>query len=191
MKKYVFPTLDDLNDGCGVIVGNLFVTAAHVVEHNSFYLPIDDKTIELKKEDAILYRHDETVDGADIAVFRLDEYSSPLEFDTTQPEIGMQLDSISYEHVVEGKPCPTNVFSAESSDWLELRECQATIEELHENFFLCHTSMVLKKGSSGSPVFRDGKVFGILHGGKPGEPVCLFQSAASIVKLLNQKKKED
>ena len=50
MKKYVFPTLDDLNDGCGVIVGNLFVTAAHVVEHNSFYLPLDDKTIELKKE---------------------------------------------------------------------------------------------------------------------------------------------
>ena len=87
MKKFVFPTLDDLNDGCGVIVGNLFVTAAHVVEHNNFYLPIDNKTIELKKEDAILFRHDETVDGADIAVFRLDEYSSPLEFDTVRNTI--------------------------------------------------------------------------------------------------------
>lgn len=186
MKEFVFPTVDDLNDGCGVLVGNLFVTAAHVVQEHDFHLFIEGKNICLRKEDALLFKYKQAEDGADISVFRLDGYKSPLEFDTSLPQKDMLLDSISYEHVVESSTSLGNVFLNESKDWYKLIECQATIDELAGNFYQCKTSAILKPGSSGSPVFHNGKVFGILHGGQVGTNLCVFQSSSSILSLIQQ-----
>ena len=184
MKEFVFPTVDDLNDGCGVLVGNLFITAAHVVQEHDFMLFIEGKTICLNKKEALIFKYDQSESGADVAIFRLDGYYSPLELDTQLPEKGMILDSISFEHVVEGKSNVKSIFLDDSKDWYKLIECQTTINELAGNFFQCNTSTILKPGSSGSPVFRNGKVFGILHGGHPGKPTCVFQSAQSILSLI-------
>ena len=186
MKEFVFPTVDDLNDGCGVLVGNLFVTAAHVVQEHDFHLFIEGKNICLRKEDALLFKYKQAEDGADISVFRLDGYKSPLEFDTSLPQKDMLLDSISYEHVVESSTSLGNVFLNESKDWYKLIECQAIIDELAGNFYQCKTSAILKPGSSGSPVFHNGKVFGILHGGQVGTNLCVFQSSSSILSLIQQ-----
>ncbi len=186
MKDFVFPTVDDLNDGCGVLVGNLFVTAAHVVQEHDFRLRVDGKDVCLKKDDAILFKYKQAEDGADIAVFRLEGFNSPLEFDTSTPQTDMLLDSISYEHIVEGSPNTDNIFLDESRDCYKLIECNATIEELAGNFYQCKTSVILKPGSSGSPVFHNGKVFGILHGGQLGTNHCVFQSSSSILTLLRQ-----
>ena len=186
MKNYVFPTVDDLNDGCGVLVGNLFVTAAHVVQEHDFRLWVDGKEVRLKKDDAILFKYKQAEDGADIAVFRLEGFNSPLEFDTSTPQTDMLLDSISYEHIVEGSLNTDNIFLDESRDCYKLIECNATIEELAGNFYQCKTSVILKPGSSGSPVFHNGKVFGILHGGQLGTNHCVFQSSSSILTLLRQ-----
>ena len=49
MKEFVFPTIGDLNDGCGVLIGDLFVTAAHVVMKHNFLLSINGEKICLKK----------------------------------------------------------------------------------------------------------------------------------------------
>ena len=178
MKEFVFPTVYDLNDG------SLFITAAHVVQEHDFHLFIDGKNICLRKEDALLFNYKQSEDGADIAVFRLDEYKSPLELDISSPQTDMLLDSISYEHIVEGKSSTENIFLGETKDWYKLIECQATINELAGNFFQCNTSVILKPGSSGSPVFRNGKVFGILHGGQVGTNFCVFQSSSSILSLI-------
>ena len=186
MKNYVFPTVDDLNDGCGVLVGNLFVTAAHVVQEHDFRLWVDGKEVRLKKDDSILFKYKQAEDGADIAVFRLEGFNSPLEFDTSTPQTDMLLDSISYEHIVEGSPNTDNIFLDESRDCYKLIECNATIEELAGNFYQCKTSVILKPGISGSPVFHNGKVFGILHGGQLGTNHCVFQSSSSILTLLRQ-----
>jgi V8-like Glu-specific endopeptidase len=186
MKEFVFPTVDDMNDGCGVLVGSLFVTAAHVVQEHDFYLFINGKNICLKKEDALLFKYKQAEDGADIAVFRLEGYKSPLEFDTSSPQTDMLLDSISYEHMVEGSSNLENIFLDEPKEWYKLIECQATINELAGNFYQCKTSVILKPGSSGSPVFRNGKVFGILHGGQVGTNLCVFQSSCSILSLMRQ-----
>ena len=186
MKEYVFPTVDDLNDGCGVLVGSLFVTAAHVVQKHDFHLFIDGENICLRKEDALLFKYKETEDGADIAVFSIDGYKSPLEFDTSSPQIDMFLDSISFEHIVEDRSNIENIFLDEAKDWYKLIECQAYIDKLEGNFFQCKTSAILKPGSSGSPVFRNGKVFGILHGGQVGTNLCVFQSSSSILSLIRQ-----
>lgn len=186
MKEFVFPNVDDLNDGCGVLVGNLFVTAAHIVQEHDFHLFINGKNIWLRKEDALLFKYKQAEDGADIAVFCLEGYKSPLEFDTSSPQKGMHLDSISYEHIVEGSSSLENIFQNESKDWYKVIECQATIDELAGNFYQCKTSAILKPGSSGSPVFHNGKVFGILHGGQVGTNLCVFQSSCSILSLISQ-----
>lgn len=186
MKDFVFPTVDDLNDGCGVLVGNLFVTAAHVVQEHDFRLRVDGKDVCLKIDDAILFKYEQAEDGADIAVFRLEGFNSPLEFDTSTPQTDMLLDSISYEHIVEGSPNTDNIFLDETREWYKLIECKATIEEVAGNFYQCKTSVILKPGSSGSPVFHNGKVFGILHGGQLGTNHCAFQSSSSILTLLRQ-----
>ena len=186
MKEFVFPTVDDLNDGCGVLVGNLFVTAAHVVKENDFYLFKDGKNICLRKEDAFLFKYIQAEDGADVAVFRLDGCNSPIEFDTSSPQKDMLLESISYEHVVEKSSNLGNVLLNGTKDYYKLVKCQATIDELAGNFYQCKTSVILKPGSSGSPVFRNGKVFGILHGGQVGKNICVFQSSCSILSLIHE-----
>ena len=186
MKDFVFPTVDDLNDGCGVLVGNLFVTAAHVVQEHDFRLRVDGKDVCLKKDDAILFKYQQAEDGADIAVFRLEGFNSPLEFDTSTPQTDMLLDSVSYGHIVEGSPNTDNIFLNESRDCYKLIECKATIEALAGNFFQCKTSVILKPGSSGSPVFHKGNVFGILHARQLGTNHCVFQSSCSVLTLLQQ-----
>ena len=191
MKEYVFPTVDDLNDGCGVLVGNLFVTAAHFVQDHSFRLCIDGENISLRKEDALFFKYKQSEDGADVAVFRLDGYMSPLEFDTSSPQTEMLLESISYEHIVEGNTDVENIFLGETKDWYKIIECQATIDKLAGNFFQCKTTAILKLGSSGSPVFHNGKVFGILHGGQVGTNLCVFQSSCSILSFIRQAEKMD
>lgn len=189
MKDFVFFTHDDLNEGCGVLVGDLFITAAHVVLEHDFLLSINGEKICLKKEDALYLEYKESEDGADIAIFRLEGYKSNLELDTTTPQIGMTLDSISYKHIIENKTNETNIFLKEAKDYYQLIECKATIEVLEGNFYICKTTYPLKEGSSGSPVFRNGKVFGILLRGKPGTNICAFQSSSSIIAWINNLEK--
>ena len=186
LDEFIYPSVGNYSDGCGVLVGSLFVTSAHVVQKHDFHLFIDGRNICLRKEDALLFKYKQSEDGADIAVFRLEGYKSPLEFDTSSPQKEMLLDSISYEHIVDGSSSMDNIFLNESRDLYKLIECQATIDELAGNFFQCKTSAILKPGSSGSPVFHNGKVFGILHGGQVGTNLCVFQSSSSILSLIQQ-----
>lgn len=186
MKKYVFRNSDDLTNGCGVLVGNFFITAAHLLEVRTFILQIAGETFKLKKEDAIVWENRQAEDGGDIAVFRLDKCCSPLELDDEMPQTGMLLESFSYDHRTEGCFDPKNIFAKEQKEWFEEVSCSAGINAVAGNFFQCHTSVVLKQGSCGSPVFRNGKVFGILHGGHPGEPTCVFLSSAAILEKLHR-----
>ena len=89
-------------------------------------------------------------------------------------------------NIVEGGSDIENIFLNDPKDWYKLIECKATIDELAGNFYQCKTSVILKPGSSGSPVFRNGKVFGILHGGQEGTNHCVFQSSSSILSLIRQ-----
>ncbi len=186
MKQFVFHApLKSYDDGCGVLVGHLFITAAHVVEQQPLQWDFNGETITLAREDAVLYQYDKTPKGADVAVFSMPGMHSPLVLDTATPEVGTMLDTISYERITEPQEGDT-IFSRQPKEWFEMRTGKATVTQVDGNFFLCDTSIVLKKGDSGSPVFRDGKVFGILHGGREGHPVCLFQSAQSIARFLQQ-----
>lgn len=188
LSKYVYHSVNDLNDGCCVLVGNLIITAGHVLSNNVLTIIIEGTTYNLSKENALIYKWDGdnmNATASDIAIFNISSLSSPLELDATKPCADMTLKSISYEHGTEQTDEVDFLFGGKiSNEYIRLHECDAIITEVDGNFFQCKTSIVLKPGSSGSPVFRNGKVFGILHGGLQGKPYCVFQSSASIIELL-------
>ena len=74
MKQYVYPILSkDYTDGSGVFVGNLFITAGHVIdEAQEPYIISNGVNISLAKDYAILFHNDDTADGYDIAVYQID-----------------------------------------------------------------------------------------------------------------------
>lgn len=188
LSDYVFHSVNELNDGCCVLVGNYLITAGHIVECQALIVKINDQIYELSKDKATIYKWDkEHIDSSanDVAVFRIDDYSSPIEFDTCTPTTGMILTSVSYEHKVEAVESPNSLFPfCTSRESFETHKCKAVISQIAGNFFQCKTELVLRPGSSGSPVFRDDKFMGILHGGIPGEHKCVFMSAESILKLI-------
>ena len=191
ISKYVFHSIDDLNDGCCVLVGDLIITAGHVISDHALKIVVEGATYHLSKDEALYYKWDkDNMDeySSDIAMFKMPTLSSPIQLETSYPCEGMTLKSISYEHVVEKADDSHTLFGGKfaTKDYIRPIECNAIISAVEGNFFLCKTDIVLKPGSSGSPVFKDGKVLGILHGGQPDQPFCAFQSSASILDILKE-----
>ena len=195
-KNWVFPvccgTENSVSDGCGVLVGNLFITAGHVIEHAvtaSVY--INHESHQLRKEDAVFYSFydKEEFDSkcSDIAVFKLEGIEpSPLTLREDAPTVGEVLISVSFRR--PSKRDKALFGYASDDDEFELVACDAKVAELSCNFFACEMSVTLRPGSSGSPVIDSaGRVVGILHGGVEGmDNQCIFQSTESIVKFLNR-----
>lgn len=65
-----------------------------------------------------------------------------------------------------------------------------SIEEIQENrFIVCHTSIMLQEGASGSPLLSGNKVVGILVAGIPDTDICVFQSSESICQLVRERQR--
>ena len=176
-------------DGCGVLVGDLFVTAGHVIEHSMVaHVYIDHVDYELRKEDAVYYSFDDKdsldTNASDVAVFKLEGVTqSPLALAENSPSNDDDLTSISYLHYGKKNPNATSVFDT-TIEVYEKLVCNAKVTELSNNFFVRNMEVQLKPGSSGSPVLDGNKVVGILHGGKDNQ--CVFQSTESIFKFINK-----
>ena len=192
-ENYVFPvccgTKDGESDGFGVLVGDLFVTAGHVIEHSLVaHVYIDHKDYELRKCKAVYFSVTEQLpldtNASDIAVFKLEGIApSPLSLDENSPSNDDVLTSVSYLHYGKKNPNATSVFDT-TIEVYEKLVCNAKVTELSNNFFVCDMEVKLKPGSSGSPVLDGDKVVGILHGGKDNQ--CVFQSSESLVQLMKK-----
>ena len=194
IENWVFPvccgTKDGESDGCGVLVGNLFVTAGHVIEHAVVArVFIDHVDYELRKEDAVYYNFDDKdsldTNASDVAVFKLEGVTpSLLALAENSPSNDDDLTSVSYLHYGKKNPNATSAFDA-TNEVYEKLVCNAKVTELYNNFFVCYMEVELKPGSSGSPVIdEEGRVVGILHGGK--DNLCVFQSSESLVQLMKK-----
>ena len=93
------------------------------------------------------------------------------------PLIGDELTSYSYKHQVT-KVGGSGVF-AQIKETNELHISKAIVHDIIGNFIICEMSEPLEEGRSGSPIIKDGKVYGILHGGHAGNP-CVFLSSVAI-----------
>lgn len=175
-------------DGSGVLVGDLFVTAGHVVDMGiKTTVVIEGKTYSLDKDNVVLFdtNPDKRSDGYDIAVFRLNDVCSPLKLADVMPNEGKELLSCSIKHITRQT---ANIFNSNKENWI-FEQCSGKVIARYDNYFECQFSEPISEGGSGSPVFDGEKVIGILYGDKEGKKssnTVLFLSSKAIVKLLNE-----
>lgn len=179
MKQYVLSIVsDNYNEGCGVMVGNMFITAGHVISKcENPSIKLNGKNIPLMNP--IVLRNDENnSEGYDIAVYSIPA-KSPLVLSDVIPEKGDILKSCSWRMLGE-----------------EYVECNAVVNGLKDgNYYAADTDEQLKPGSSGSPVFLNGEIVGILCAGNCNDNntscntewplnLCVFLSSKVILELL-------
>ena len=129
----------------------------------------------------VFYNDENESESYDIAVYSVPNANSPLAFSNVVPEKGDVLKSCSWRMLGE-----------------EYVECNAIVNGLKEgNYYAADTDKQLKPGSSGSPVFLNGEVVGILCAGNyknVNTPcnselplnLCVFLSSKVILELLEK-----
>lgn len=97
MKQYVLSIIsDNYNEGCGVMVGDMFITAGHVIyKCESPRIRWNGKNIPLRNP--IVFHNDEDdSEGYDIAVYFIPNANSPLVLSDIVPEKGNVLKCCSW-----------------------------------------------------------------------------------------------
>lgn len=172
----------DYTYGNGVVVGNKLITAGHVVTScKSFHA--DHNYFETK--DALILENqnvNETGEYYDVAVFNYSDGYDDLTLSELLPSIGEELVSYSLKRRMTKEG--SDIF-AKIVDTDELYISKAIVREIIGNFIFCDMSDTLEEGRSGSPLIKDGKVYGILHGGVDGSP-CAFLSSVAIKEYITE-----
>ena len=190
MKNFVKPITVGCSDGNGIVVGDLFITAGHVANRGkTIYLNIEGDVYLLDKNNELICLEDGVKEDGlynDCAVYKLNKRYNELIIDGYVPNVGDVLQSISCKHSVEKQSTGgVGVFETQYNDCYEFHTSRATVVDIIGNFIICAMEKPLEEGRSGSPLFYDNQVVGILHGGIEGK-TCIFQSIASIQQALLQ-----
>ena len=181
------------NDGVGFFIGNTFITAGHVINDNIIHtINVNGRKIELKKSDAIYLNCAEydnvSPDIPDLAIFEFKNINSPLILANDSPTVGQCLEFISKRRVVENNEVNGIPSIFTQSESIKTLSCKGEVVAHDADYWECHTDKILRKGDSGSPVMKGNFVYGVLVGGKPGIPKCVFLSAERILKIIENKK---
>lgn len=191
LSKSVIPITVGTSDGNGFVVGDLFFTAGHVAkEDESIFVKIGDDLHRLYNKDAILLLEEEKNDDGtynDCAIFKLPKKYNSLTLDYTIPAKGDTLLSISCKHVVEKVESDSaRIFSLANKESYSFMSSTASVVDVIGNFISCEMKDPLEEGRSGSPLFYNNNIIGLLHGdeGVDGKK-CVFQSMNSIIPRLN------
>lgn len=167
----------------GVLVGNYLITAGHVMDTiEDPFVQIDNTNISLDHSRKIIWRNDNDENGYDLAVYHIPEKNSSLKLMTTYPKKGQELDSVSYRM---------------SNNGYDKVKCKMEVNDICGNYFTAYSNINLKAGTSGSPVFYNGKVAGILClGNNSGHDTpynkdyplnfCVLLSAKAILRIIKQ-----
>lgn len=173
----IYPETEYDEVGCGFLVGNLFVTAGHVIKDGKHPFVILDG-IKTFLTNPIYHSFEEGNDEvADLAIYKLDNISSNICFSSLTVRLGMDLISHSYHFSDPRIATPIS--------------CNAIVSAVDGMYFGAETTTKLWGGSSGSPVYYKGEVIGMLVAGNDGEnkmrPLnfCVFLSATTIMSIIN------
>lgn len=191
LEKYIYPIKSSDTYGNGVLVGNYFITAAHVIEEaQKAYVTIEGKRYELTNESAFVFKTDNEnrYDGYDIAIFKFDDIEpSPLVLSDIMPSENIELTSICYNHTSIGAISKSNFsLSKNVEKWVLVRDVGRIIAQ-YGNYIECQLNGELKEGNSGCPILYENSVVGILNGDKDNKTsseTVLFLSSQAIISLL-------
>ena len=192
LSKYIRHFISSVN-GCGVFVGDLFITVGHCLEDEpAIKFMFEGVTHVLESRDALFRKFNEKdPNGLDLAIFRVPGIMSSLKFEKYTPKLGDKLRSISYKHWEEKDATGFGTIIH-----YDIIDCIAESSgDVEGNYYAALTDVSLKPGNSGSPAFLDGKIVGILHGGNNkgnNEPcnkalplnMCYYLSSNAIIKVL-------
>ena len=196
-SKYIFPIKGAL-DGTGTLVGNLFITAGHVVVGSkSPSVNIGDDSYNLTAENKIYLDDNKSrsSEGYDLAVYKLDGIESPILLSEDIPDKSIELLNISYKHTsVENPEYTGSVFDLPRIEKWIPETNHGHVIEYYDNYFECMMDEELCRGRSGSPILDGNKVVGILYGDKDGKDsskdsskTVLFLSSKAILTILKEK----
>lgn len=174
----IFPETDYEECGCGFFIGNLFITAGHVIVPGQKPY-IVHKGAKITLSNPLFQQFEGDNDRVpDIAIFKIDDFSSNICLSNQFPVIGMELKSESFRFPDPRIAVPVS--------------CTATISVLDDIYFGAETSVKLWGGSSGSPILIENEVIGMLVRGNNGDnkqrPLnfCVFLSSKSIISAITQ-----
>ena len=174
--------------GNGIIVGDLLITAGHVVKNGigtSFNFNIDGQNIKLDSLEKLYECYIKDINEYDLAIYRVPDISSPYVLSSKEPVNGQILRSES----IDTAACKTTVCNAE-----------VKIDgESQGLYFRVDTDETIKEGSSGSPLFDGNEIYGIIvrgnrdeYGNKvcPDEPLnlCFALSSTAILEIIDKHK---
>lgn len=169
--------------GCGVFVGNYFITAGHVLEGaETSTIKIDEKKLTLEKP--IILLNNGSSNGYYLAIYYITGFDNSNRLSVKLPSPKTQLISTSYRVIDQG---------------IEYISCEAYTNDIIEgNYFGLETKELIKEGSSGSPVWYNNEIVGIIVRGnmENGKVInkelspnfCMALSSKSIIEVLRQNK---
>lgn|GEM_PF-919170 len=171
-----------VHNGNGVLVGDLLITAGHVVKKGSDHtFRFNDHIFKLKDLEEIFISTAKENYEYDLAVYKISGINSPLTLSPKKPEINHILTSKSYSMGKGYIACDATVIDTSEESGL---------------YYGVETSVSLKEGSSGSPLFDGNQVFGIIVAGNndKNEKVnpelslntCYVLSSSAINEIINQ-----
>lgn len=185
-------------DGNGFFVGNYLITAAHVVKEikcgKLFYIKWNNSQLILNDYELVFYLEmpDENICGkleyldtnkGDVAVFKLENINSPLQLSKKLPHSNCSY-NCDFFHSEQYKnnqmAIPKRYF------WKTIGTFIKNPENPCGNYFAMRMSPTHPVGgSSGSPLYCDNEVYGILHGGNQESlDICVFYSSSHLSKFL-------
>ena len=185
--KYILPLNGSL-EGTGVLVGNLFITAGHVVVGCAGpFIVISGVSYYLSANKRIFIDDNpsKSSEGFDLAIYRLDCIGSPLVLADDVPNKIINLVSLS-SHTVVTRTSP-GIFGLHQNRVLE--RINGKVTDYFDNYFECKMESELCTGRSGSPLLSGNEVVGILYGDKNGKDrsnTVLYLSSKAIVELLTK-----
>lgn len=190
--KYIHHIKSHDTYGNGVLIGNLFFTAGHVVEKAiKSYVTIEDKTYELTKNTALVLKTNEVRrwDGYDLAVFKFDDIiPSPLTLYDELPTNDLIINCGFYNRI-SSKINKSNVFSSSVEEECVFALLEGRAINIYGNFIECELNGQVRRGNSGCPIIYGTTVVGILYGDKDkkdSSETALFLSSKAIIRLFDE-----
>lgn len=201
-SEYIYPIIGPDIFGNGVLAGSLFITSGHVAKkcRETLHILVDGKLIQLPSP--LICRYEEEETGFDLAVYKMDGYVSPIILSDEMPKLGTSLESISWKEVRKARQAHSaSIFDSAYStpegdrEAPEITICNVEVTDIIGNYFTGLSSINLKGGCSGSPVFLNGKIAGIIAAGNNnGDDTCVrndmplnhcvFLSSQAISQLI-------